>query len=105
MKSNVSYDNFKHLLAEFMDISVKRLNVGYTLSTWRANDPPSVLSKVSHLVGLFDAVAKEKDRLDKAKRKGNNTKDLFVMIKDLNDVKGTKAKGVGKKSKVSPSAS
>lgn len=84
-----------------MDISAKKLNVGYTLSTWPAKEPPSILSKVSHLVGLFEEITKEKARLEKARKKGNGTKELYVKIRDLNDTKGTKSKAAGKNTKVS----
>ncbi len=84
-----------------MDISVNKLNVAYALSTWKSSDSPAVLKKVSHLVGLFDEVKKERARLRKAEKKGNNAKDLFVKIRDLNDVKVVKSKGAAKKSKVS----
>ncbi len=75
-----------------MDVSVKKLNIGYTLSTWAMKEMPCSLSKISHLVGLFKTVEKERVRLEKAAKKGNNTKDLFVKIKDLNDAKGGKGK-------------
>ncbi len=102
--SNIAFDSFKFRLAEAMDISVNRLNVAYTLSTWPQKESPAALSKVSHLVGLWETLAKEKDRLENVRRKGNNAKDLFVKIKDLNDAKGGKAKGgkaKGKDKKVS----
>ncbi len=101
--STTSFESFKFRLAEIMDISVNKLNVGYTLSTWALKELPAALSKVSHLVGLLETLAKEKDRLEKAKKKGNNVRDLFVKIKDLNDAKGGRAKAKGKK--VSPSLS
>ncbi len=96
IRSDTSFETFRHLIAQGMDISVKRLNIGYTLSTWTAKDPAAVLSKVSHLVGLFEAISKERVRLDKAKRKGNNVKDLYVKIKDLNSAKSTKNKSANK---------
>lgn len=98
--SNIPYDNFRHRLSESMDISARKLNIGYTLSTWLVKEPLSVLSKVSHLVGLFENVLKEEARLKKARKKGNNTKELYVKIKDLNETKGAKSKATGKKSKV-----
>ncbi len=67
VRTDTSFETFKYLLAQNMDISVNRLNIGYTLSTWAAKEPTVVLSKVSHLVGLFEAVSKEMVRLDKAK--------------------------------------
>lgn len=76
-----------------MDVSVKKLNIGFTLSTWPMKEMPSALSKISHLVGLFETVEKERLRLEKVAKKGNNTKELFVKIKDLNDAKGGKGKG------------
>ncbi len=88
------------MIAEGMDISVNKLNIGYTLSTWALKEPPTLLSKASHLAGLFDALKKEMTRMDKAKKKGNNTKDLFVKIRDLNEANTKKAKGQAKK--VSP---
>ncbi|KLO04239.1 hypothetical protein SCHPADRAFT_947857 [Schizopora paradoxa] len=91
--SSISYDSFKFKIAEGMDISVKKLNIGYTLSTWPQKEMPFSLSKVSHLVGLFETVEKERVRLEKAAKKGNNAKDLFVKIKDLNEQKGGKGKG------------
>ncbi len=42
-------------------------------------------------------VLKEKTQLSKAKKKGNNTKDLFVKIKDLNNSKAAKGKWSGNK--------
>ncbi|KLO05229.1 hypothetical protein SCHPADRAFT_947091 [Schizopora paradoxa] len=96
--SRVSFDTFKFRIAEGMDVSVKKLNIGYTLSTWPQKEMPFALSKVSHLVGLFETVEKERLRLEKAAKKGNNAKDLFVKIKDLNDSKGGKGKS-GNKSK------
>ncbi|KLO04145.1 hypothetical protein SCHPADRAFT_947930, partial [Schizopora paradoxa] len=101
--SNISYDSFKFKIAEGMDISVKKLNIGYTLSTWPQKEMPFSLSKVSHLVGLFETVEKERLRLEKATKKGNNAKDLFVKIKDLNETKATKGKGnSAKKAKGKP---
>ncbi len=85
-----------------MDISVNKLNVAYALSTWKSSDSPAVLKKVSHLVGLFLTRSRRRGaRLRKAEKKGNNAKDLFVKIRDLNDVKVVKSKGAAKKSKVS----
>ncbi len=80
-----------------MDVSVKKLNIGYTLSTWTLKEPPSLLTKDSHLATLYETLAKEKERLAKAAKKGNNAKELFVKIKDLTDPKaaGT-AKGGAK---------
>lgn len=90
--ANTSFERFKFKIAEGMDVSVNRLNIGYTLSTWPAKEPPSLLSKATHLAGLFEALGKESLRLTKVAKKGNNTKELFVKIKDLSDPKGGKGK-------------
>ncbi len=100
--TNTSFDSFNFKIAEGMDISVKKLNIAYTLSTWTAKEPPSLLSKVSHLAGLFEEISKEQCRLRRRRRKGNNAKELFVKIKDLNEQKGSKREGYwGKKGVVS----
>ncbi len=100
INSDVTFESFKFVIAEGMDISVNKLNIGYTLSTWALKEPPTLLAKASHLAGLFDTLKKEMVRMDKAKKKGNNTKDLFVKIKDLSEANTKKAKGSAKK--VSP---
>ncbi len=79
---------------------MNRLNVAYMLSTWPQKESPAALSKVSHLVGLWEILAKEKDRLENARRKGNNAKDLFVKIKDLNDTKGGTRRGGRRRGKI-----
>ncbi len=39
--SNISFEGFKFRIVENMDISVNKLNIGYTLSTWMAKESAS----------------------------------------------------------------
>ncbi len=100
INSNITYENFRYRIAESMEVPVGQMNVAYTLSTWGAKEDPSVLKSVAHLVGLWDDVKKERERLEKARRKGNNAKELYVKIKDLNASNGAKPSGGGKNKKV-----
>lgn len=93
---NITFERFRFLVAEGMDISLKKLDIAYTLSTWALREEPTSLNSATNLVGLFKTLKNKCNHLDKARKKGNNAKDLFVRIKNLRNAKPPKKKGASK---------
>ncbi len=93
VQNNITFEDFQFKIASGMDMSVRKLNIGYTLSTWPQSRTAELLNKALHLVKIFGAIDEENQRLSAAKKKGNNPqKKLYVNIKDLNDMKPVKGK-------------
>lgn len=96
IESSMTWNDFRHEIAEKIDVATKYLSLSYRLNSEPQKAPFRHLSTPVHYLELVDAVREElESRATKSSKAKGKTKALVVELKDLRPV-DNKGKGKGK---------
>lgn len=96
IESSMTWNDFRHEIAEKIDVATKYLSLSYRLNSEPQKAPFRHLSTPVHYLELVDAVREELEgRATKSSKAKSKTKALVVELKDLRPV-DNKGKGKGK---------
>lgn len=101
LQSSTTWHDFRHTIAEKIDVATKHLSLSYRLNSQPQKAPFRHLSTTVHYLELVDSVNEElESRAAKSSKATGKMKALVVELKDLRpaDRKG-KGKAKGKKGK------
>lgn len=93
----MSWHDFRHEIAEKIDVATKYLSLSYRLNSEPQKAPFRHLSTPVQYLELVDAVSEElESRATKSSKARGKTKALVVELKDLRPDASGKGKGKGK---------